>query len=471
MSLATYKKKRKPKETPEPMPRSSKDGDLIFVIQKHQASHLHYDFRLEVDGVLKSWAVPKGPPVHSDEKRLAIMVEDHPYAYKDFSGVIPKGNYGAGNVTIWDEGTYTVPGATSIPDAEKRMRAGIKKGHVVVLLVGERLQGEFHLVKTLRNGQEKSWLFFQKTTEKKRQDKKPAQVAPMLAQLVDKPFNQKGWIFEVKWDGYRTIANVEKTKVKLSSRNQNSFNRQFATIVKELSLLAEHAPILDGEVVVLDEKGRSRFQLLQKYLKTGEGSLVYYVFDLLYCDGQDLREWPLLERKERLEVLLAPLRNSHIRYSDHIEEKGVRFFAAAKKLELEGILAKNAQSKYQMRRSSDWRKIKTQVRLEVFIGGFTEPRNSREHFGSLMVGVIKNKKRVYVGQVGSGFSDADLKTLFDKFSGLLTKGSPFVSHPKLDSKPTYIKPLLRCEVSFTEWTEDGLMRHPVFEGLKDADES
>jgi len=467
--LSTYKKKRSP-HGPEPRGRIKRGkGELIFVVQKHQASHLHFDLRLELEGVLKSWAVPKGPSTRPEEKRLAVMVEDHPYDYKDFAGVIPTGNYGAGVVTIWDKGTYEVPGATSTVDAEKKLKAGLKKGHVVFELKGKKLKGEYALVRLSQPGQEKNWLLFAKSKtkiEKPKKDKRPQSVSPMLATLGDKPFNKKGWLFELKLDGYRAIADIDAKHVRLTSRNDNSFNRTFPQIAQELAVLAKHAPILDGEVVALDEHGRSRFQLLQNYIRTSKGSVYYYVFDVLYCDGIDYRDQPLADRKVRLESLLADLHDSHVRYCDHVEDKGVALFTEAKKRGLEGVIAKDAQSVYQMKRSSDWIKIKSRQYQEVFIGGYTEARSGPSSLGSLMVGVKKGKQLVYLGQVGTGFSQAVAKALKAKLKALGQSKSPFKTHAKLDMTAHYVEPVLKCQVSFTEKTDEGYLRHPVFEGLQ-----
>lgn len=472
--LSTYQKKRNVKTTPEPRAKKKKStSGLIFVVQKHQASHLHYDLRLELDGVLKSWAVPKGPSPLPEEKRLAVMVEDHPYDYKDFAGVIPAGNYGAGIVSIWDKGVYSIPGAENIDDAQKKLRAGLKKGHVVFELRGKKLKGEFALVRISRDGEQKNWLLFAKGHKAPHKtDKRPSKVSPMLTTIVEEPFTKKDWLFELKLDGFRVIADIDAKRVKLISRNDKSLNRAFPTVVEQLGDLKKHAPILDGEVVALDEQGRSRFQLLQNYRRTGKGNIYYYVFDLLYCDGVDLRDKPLLERKERLETLLGDLHDSHIRYCDHVMEKGIALFKEAKKRELEGIIAKKANSIYQMKRSSDWAKIKTRQHEELVIGGFTQSRGAAGVFGSLMLGTFKGKEFIYVGQVGTGFTEAFAKKLITKLKMLVTLKSPFKSHPKLEMAVTYVKPKISCLVSFTEWTEQGYLRHPVFEGLSaDVDQS
>ncbi len=467
--LADYEAKRTLNKTPEPKARKKRTSkkELVFVIQKHAASHLHYDLRLELDGVLKSWAVPKGMPKKSGEKRLAIMTEDHPFEYKDFEGVIPKGNYGAGVVEIWDSGTYLVPDA-DVLETKKTMRAGLKKGHVRFLLSGKRLSAEYSLIHTPREGAPNAWLVIkndpQKTSKKKR-DAFLKTVKPMLATLVDKPFDDEDWLFEIKWDGYRALAFIRSGKVRLISRNDKSFNQMFPNVVAALKKIKENV-ILDGEIVVINEQGKSEFQRMQRYQKIPDTSLLYYVFDLLYQDGEDLRELPLVERKERLELLLAPLKKTCIRYSDHVKKTGVRFFLEAKKHGLEGILAKNALSTYESGRSSNWLKIKTSMRQEMVIAGFTKPKGSRTHFGALLLGVYSEGELHYVGLVGTGFSHATLESLTKKFKPLIRKTNPFVDLPKKLDGATFLKPRLVGEISFTEWTKDGSLRHPTFLGLR-----
>lgn len=471
--LSAYKKKRKLAESPEPKARAlkKKHASLIFVVQKHHASHLHYDLRLELDGVLKSWAVPKGPPKSPDDKRLAIMVEDHPYEYKDFHGVIPEGHYGAGTVEIYDKGSYEIPDAESLKEQEKLMRAGLKKGHVSFLLKGKKLKGEYALVRTKLPGGKDQWLWLKKgeskkSVQKKTKEKMPTEIKPMLAQLWDKPFDKENWLFEVKWDGYRCIAIIKAKTVKLLSRNEKSFNKQFPSIVSDLKTHLKHDAILDGELVVLDSSGRSQFQLIQNYQQEEKGYLCYYVFDLLYLDGRDLREQPLIFRKELLQQIIAPLKKTHIRYSDHVEEKGKALFKEAKKLDLEGIMAKDSLSTYQMRRSQSWLKIKTHLRQEAVIGGFTAPRKSREKFGALLLGVYEGKNLYYVGHVGTGFDNKTLIMLNELLEPLISDRCPFEAKPKTNMPATFVKPRLICEISFAEWTKDGLMRQPVFLGLR-----
>ena len=284
--------------------------------------------------------------------------------------------------------------------------------------------------------------------------------SPMLAVLTKAPFDRKGWIFEIKWDGYRALAFKDKN-VRLISRNQKSFNARYPTIVNGLKKL-KGTFVIDGEIVVLDSKGRSNFQLLQNYLKT-KGAPCYYVFDILFYNGKDLRDLPLLERKKVLGKLIGK-KKGIIRLSEHIEEKGKAFFRAAEKQGLEGIMAKNGESPYQCKRSSDWQKIKTSMRQEAVIGGFTEPKGSRKRFGSLLVGVYKRGKFIYAGRVGGGFNEELLNEVYKKLRPLVIRTNPFHETPK--SSATWVKPKLVCEVDFAEWTKEGIMRQPIFKGMR-----
>jgi bifunctional non-homologous end joining protein LigD len=516
MSLTTYHQKRKFTQTPEPRGRQKTSGAALrFVVQKHAASRLHYDFRLELDGVMKSWAVPKGPSLNPINKRLAVMVEDHPLDYRTFEGTIPAGNYGAGTVMVWDEGFYTVVPATARSDSEEAMREGLAKGHLKLTLDGAKLKGEFSLVR-LNRGKKQDWLLIKARDEwasesdVSAQDRSivtgrdleeiagnvkgkrpkhgnsknkpsparaitnsddgrkapiPHHVKPMLATLVDKPFDRPGWFFEVKWDGYRAIAEVAPPKVALYSRNGNSLADRFQPIVESLRDLDRRA-VLDGEVVAVDSEGRSRFQLLQNYQKSGRGQLLYYVFDLLYLDGRDLRELPLRRRKELLSKLIGGLPN--VRLSEEIEENGTDFFKAATERGLEGIVAKNADSSYREGiRSQDWLKIKTHGRQEAVICGFTEPRGKREHMGALILGVYENKELIYIGHTGGGFGAKGLQDLSKQLQPLLQAKCPFKKKPKTNAPAHWVRPELVCEVSFQEWTNDGSMRQPIFLGLRE----
>ena len=509
MSLTRYKEKRNFKLTNEPQGKKEKSaGQLIFVVQKHAASHLHYDFRLEMEGALKSWAVPKGPSMNPGDKRLAMMVEDHPFNYKDFEGTIPEGNYGAGNVIVWDRGNYAAMDATTKEDERKKLKAGLNKGHLAIILSGEKLKGEFDLVH-VKGKQENAWLLIKKNdafanekdvlqknksvisnitlealekqtakgnvVEKKKTklaapliapDKKASFVSPMLADITEKPFDKKDWIFEMKYDGYRTVAVISTKGVNLFSRNELSFNLKFKPVAEALRKI-KHTAVLDGEVVVEDAKGRSSFQLLQQYQKTGKGILKYYVFDIINLDGNDTTGLTLLERKELLHLLINSQPLDNIIYSEHIEEKGNAFFKTAIKNKLEGIIAKDAASPYRVgKRSSEWLKIKITQQEEAIIIGITEPKGARNNFGALMLAQYQHNELKYVGNCGTGFNEAMLKELYTQFKPLFTTVSPLKEKVKLMGKVQWIEPKLIAQIRFTEKTAEGSFRHPVFVGLR-----
>ncbi len=299
---------------------------------------------------------------------------------------------------------------------------------------------------------------------KAEKSKMPHLVKPMLATLVDESFDDPNWLFEVKWDGFRAIAEIKKRKVELYSRNLLTFNKLFAPIVKTLQTFSFDA-ILDGEVVVLDKAGKSFFQLLQNYQNTGEGNLTYYVFDILYLNGHSLINLPLLERKQILKSILPKTKN--IKYSDHVLEKGKTFYDIARRQNLEGIIAKYKTSIYQLgRRTRDWLKIKLHMQQEAVIAGFTQPRGSRKKFGALVLGVYKNDELVYIGHTGGGFNEQSLKQVYTQLKPLVQKQSPFIKVPKTNAPVTWVEPKLICEVIFSEWTTDGHMRHPIFIGLR-----
>lgn len=505
MGLREYKSKRRFEKTPEPTPLYSllkvrgdegrvKEDPLIFVIHKHAARRLHYDLRLELDGVLKSWAVPKGPSLDSSVKRLAIMVEDHPFDYKDFEGIIPEGNYGAGSVIIWDRGLYSHPSSEDRNESKRLLLDGLRKGNIKFVLAGEKLRGEFALVRTARD--EKSWLLIKKkdryetkkdilrenrsvASDKTLEDMEsrgqslasapvkpmPHNVKPMLATLIKKPFDHPDWLFEVKWDGYRAIAELRNGNISLYSRNQISLNQKFSPIVTSLKKLSFEA-VLDGEIVVVDDKGHPDFQMLQNYQKTGKGHLIYYVFDILHLNGRDLTTLPLLRRKEILKKILPS--DPKIKFSDHVSEEGVLFFYTVKKKGLEGIMAKHSGSKYMSgKRSRQWLKIKTRLTQEAVIAGFTEPRGGRKYFGSLVLGVFEGDELVYIGHSGGGFGTKNLKGIYEKLQPLSQKKCPFKAEPETNAPVTWVKPELVCEVALSGWTEDGIMRHPVFLRLRE----
>lgn len=479
MSLKEYKAKRDFKKTSEPVSaKKSESPSLNFCVQKHAARSLHYDFRLECRGVLISWAIPKGPSLNPQDKRLAIKVEDHPLDYQYFEGTIPKGNYGAGTVEIWDSGTYTTPHAFDRKEIEKELLAGLHKGHFAIILHGEKLNGEFVFQKLKNDPKDNAWLMIKKPDafeekskkiikpEKKSKSKIPDFIPPMLATLVEAPFDSEDWLFEVKWDGFRALAYINNGDVKLMSRNELSFNKKFPAIVDELKKIPGTA-VLDGEIVVVDSKGKSQFQLIQNYKEKTEGTLCYYVFDILYKDGQDLRDHPLVERKEILKKYLAQLGLPSILYSDHILKDGKRLFKAAIKEQLEGIIGKKISSVYQSKRSADWVKIKTSLRQEVVICGFTEPKGSRKKFGALIAGIYDSKKKLnYAGHVGGGFNGTILNEVYTLLQPLITQKCPFEQVPKVNTPVTWVKPKLIAEVSFAEWTKDNIMRQPIFQGLR-----
>lgn len=506
MSLSKYNQKRDFRQTKEPKGKVQKSAnELIFVVQKHAASHLHYDFRLEMNGVLKSWAVPKGPSMNPDDKRLAMMVEDHPYSYKDFEGTIPEGNYGAGNVIVWDNGTYISDEKTE--NQEKALLADLKKGRLSFILKGKKLKGEFSLVK-LKGKQENAWLLIKKTDkyatdtdileknksvlskraleeleEKSKKavptvkEKTPSKkktnpvenaefIKPMLANIKEKPFDDPEWVFEKKYDGYRTVAVINPPDIELFSRNELSFNRNFKPIAEDLKKM-DHTAILDGEVVVEDESGKANFQLLQNYLKTGSGTLKYYVFDLLNLDGNSITELSLLERKELLKILFNKYGFTNVFYSDHIVEKGLDLFDLVIKNKEEGIVAKRADSTYAVgRRSNDWLKIKAANQEEAIIIGITEPKNSRKYFGALLLGQYYGKKLQFIGKCGTGFTEETLKELYTKLKPYFTDDSPLTEKTGLRDKIQWIKPKLVCQVKYSEWTQDKHLRHPVYLGLR-----
>lgn len=510
MALAKYKAKRNFKESPEPKGGSPDNDQLSFVVQKHDASRLHYDFRLEMEGVLKSWAVPKGPSTDPDIKRLAIMVEDHPYDYRNFEGTIPSG-YGAGTVMVWDEGFYEWADAVGKNKTaqEKELLKGIPAGKLHVVLHGQKLKGEFALVKTHGKG-DNAWLLFkvkdeyvskeditlkdksvisQKTLDqiektkalnnesdvKAANSKFPSKISPMLATMVDQPFDKEGWQYEIKWDGYRTVAFCQKDKVALKSRNDQSYNEKFYPILEAVQQWNIEA-VVDGEVVVLNEDGQANFGALQNWQSEADGEIYYYVFDLIWLNGKDLTQLPLSQRRTLLKQMMPE--NDLIRFSENFEVSGIEFFAAAKKMGLEGIMAKKSDSAYSAgNRSKDWLKIKAHKRQEMVIGGYSKNEGSSKAFSSLLLGVYENGQLIYTGKAGTGFSDKQQKEMLQQFKPYIIKTPPFAGQPDINkasrfqrhpSKATavWLKPELVCEVSFTEMTSDGVMRHPSFKAMR-----
>ncbi|MET4082837.1 bifunctional non-homologous end joining protein LigD [Pedobacter sp. UYP30] len=510
MSLKKYLEKRDFSKTTEPKSGAGKGKKLEFVVQRHHASRLHYDFRLELDGVLKSWAIPKGPSLNPKDKRLAMMVEDHPYNYRTFEGSIPTGNYGAGTVTIFDAGNYTPIDDGSI----KELKNGLKDGNLKFRLQGKILKGEFALVK-LKNGKEdNAWLLikhndefavhkdfdvedlvdaqvkkqgldFKKdkkktsnpTSRKADEKKKPlaktqgieeSYFKPMLAKLAAGPvIEDDDWLFEKKYDGYRAVVSKQNEHTLIKSRNGMDYTEKFAPVARALEKLDEDA-VLDGEVVIEDEKGNSIFQELQNYdPKTSKSSLKYYVFDLLNLNANDLRNFTLLQRKELLKKVLGKLNGDVICYSEHVLKNGEKLLATAKKNGWEGIMAKRIASTYINGSRTDlWRKYKIIQSQEAIIIGFTKPTGSRNYFGALVLAVNKDNELIYAGNCGTGFNEETLKALHGKLSPLTTKIKPIAEKVNKESSVTWVTPTLVCEVNFTEWTMDEHLRHPVFKGLR-----
>lgn len=498
MGLRKYFSKRRFRNTPEPhgtvQPKRTKK--LAFVVQEHHASRLHYDFRLELDGVLKSWAVPKGPSLDPHQHHLAVMVEDHPYEYRKFEGVIPEGNYGAGNVIIWDEGWYEPRQETGDPLAA--LRRGLAAGHLTFIMHGTKLKGEFALIKMPHAKEDNAWLLIKKGDEYASTDditkqtrsvksgkevdevsdmpqttdlaeypkiKEPWTVHPMLCTLVDKPFDGAEWLFEIKWDGYRAIGSKHGQHVQLYSRAGNDFTAKYPPVAEALRAL-RHDVIVDGEIVVVDKDGMPHFEWLQNWHRTPEGHLHYYVFDILWCDGHDVRTMPLIERKKLLKSVLP--KGSVLHYSDHVTEHGKALFTEMRQRGLEGVVAKKQDSQYRENdRGSSWLKIKTHLRQEVVIGGFTEPRGSRQYLGALITGVYRRGKLHYVGHSGGGISDSQRKLLRERLEQLERPTSPFVTEPKPNAPVHWVEPELICEMNFSEWTKEGIMRQPKFVGLRE----
>jgi bifunctional non-homologous end joining protein LigD len=488
MSLSTYHKKRDFKQTKEPKGRDHKHSRFRFVVQRHDASHLHYDFRLELGGALKSWAVPKGPSLNPSQKRLAVMVEDHPVDYINFKGVIPKGNYGAGTVQIWDKGIFIPVDEKHEKLTETKALTALKKGELKFALKGKKLEGEFVLVR-LKND-DKNWLLIKHkddyavnklydaedekngVKEKKtvasirhgRAKKIGSFIKPMLASIAKTAFDDKDWLFEIKWDGYRAITEIKNGNIKFYSRNGIDFSERFPALAKELSKI-KHDVILDGEIVLINEKNLPDFQKLQHYENYLNYPLLYYVFDMLMLDGKSTTSLPLTDRKALVKKLLKS--NKIIRYCDHVDEKGISFFANAKAQGLEGIIAKKKDNEYAKGvRTKEWLKIKNVQSTESVIVGYTEPKGGRHHFGSLILANKKGRGWQYRGHAGTGFNTELLASLKKLMKPLETDTSPFKEEVPVNGKTTWLKPKLVADIAYTEMTRDGIFRHPVFLRLR-----
>jgi bifunctional non-homologous end joining protein LigD len=500
-TLAEYAKKRDAARTPEPFSEPRTTSGTLFVVQKHAARRLHYDLRLERGGTLESWAVPKGPSLRPGDKRLAVHVEDHPVEYADFEGVIPAGNYGAGAVIVWDRGWYRLLKESA--------------GKLEVEFFGYKMRGVWTLARM--SGKERDWLLLKKvdafageddltarfpesvlsglTVEEVRdgparlgtlrarlqragaphRDVKPRSTPVMLATLVDRPFSRPGWLFEPKYDGVRVLAFREGTRVELYMRSGQEVTGRYPELVVALRALPLERFLIDGEIVALDENARPSFQRLQARMGLTRPADVERAravvpvsgvfFDALALDGRDLRALPLSERKACL-ALLVPARGV-LGYGDHVAERGEAFFEACCAQRLEGVVAKKADSPYGGGRSRDWLKIKCQLRQEFVIGGYTDPQGSRGYFGALHLGLYETDRLVYVSKVGTGFDGKTLKQLWDRLIPLARPTSPFATGTPVGRGHHWVEPELVCEVRFTEWTDDGGLRHPTFLGLRD----
>ena len=493
MNLTDYNKKRRFDDTPEPEGAAAQDGQkLIFVVQRHDASHLHYDFRLEADGVLKSWAVPKGPSLYPKDRRLAVQVEDHPVSYATFTGDIPAGNYGAGHVDVWDHGTYEAVDEKGKAISQTALLKALSAGSVRFVMHGKKLRGLFKLFR-MKDG-DKNWLLMKgddefathepydiehggaikaskKSAPKLPEIKEPAAgkkltdfIRPMMARLHDAPFDDPDWLFEIKWDGYRAIAEIGASVTKLYSRNGLSFEQDYPEIFAALNALKTDA-VIDGEIVAFDDENNPKFQLLQNAGSNGR-QLVYYVFDCLYLDGKSIEHLPLTERKKLLKNLL-PKESDSIHFCDHVTGAGIDFFRVAEQRGLEGIIAKRANSIYaEGSRSPDWLKVKHLHTDEAIIAGFTEPKGARQYFGALILGAYRDGVLHYLGHTGTGFDNAGLKALYDRMIPLKTGSSPFSEKVHVNAPVTWISPELVCAIKYTEVTADGQFRHPVYMGLR-----
>ena len=454
MSLGEYRKKRDPKKTPEPFGSKKRGKKPIFVVQRHDATRLHYDFRLERGGALASWAVPKGVPLEPGGRALAVHVEDHPLEYAKFHGEIPKGNYGAGSVEIWDDGTYEL--------IEEK-----PNGQLTFELHGTKLHGRWSLVPAHMDGKEQNWLLIKRSDDDDGAHVEPRRYKPMLATLDTRVPAADGWTFEVKFDGFRALAYITGGECRLESRNDNDLTGRFPEVAKAIAKAVKSPnAVVDGEIVRLDATGRSSFSELQQ----GSGPLVFYAFDLLELDGVSHADEPLHERKERLRELLDG-RVKTVQYSEDFDD-GDALFEVAQQNRLEGIIAKRVDSPYrQGKRTREWLKIKTENNEEFVIAGYTRGSGRRANtFGALVLAVNEGDELRYAGNVGTGFVDAEIRKLLKLLKPLHRDTSPFREPPKMPrvrkGDVQWVDPQLVAQVRFGEWTHDGHLRHPAYLGIR-----
>jgi bifunctional non-homologous end joining protein LigD len=513
--LSKYHQKRNFSITKEPKGKTGtrKKTGLVFVIQKHGARRLHYDFRLELDGVMKSWAVTRGPSYDPADKRLAVHVEDHPIEYNKFEGVIPQGQYGGGPVMIWDNGEW---------EPEEDPHKGLKKGHLTFQMHGQRMYGRWHLVRMHRREKRDNWLLIkgddehvlkgrknkkfldlentsvissrtlEEIKENKKQKKSPAiktikiskvskikssknidalqkkYVSPALATLVEFPPDGPDWWHEIKYDGYRIMAFIEDGMVILRTRGGKDWTHKFQSVADEFAKLKVKNAVLDGELGVLDEKGVTNFSALKQALSDEDHSQIEgWFFDLLYLNGEDYAKKPLSKRKAMLEKLLRSRKLPYIHYSEHFESTP-HLLEKACKIGAEGLVSKDKNSIYHFRRSHDWVKSKCGQEQEFVIGGYMPARDNPKAVGSLLLGYYKNKKLLYAGKVGTGFGQELAKKIYKELKPLEIDKSPFKGEvEKSRRKHFWVKPETLCEVKFWEWTPDKHIRHASFKGLRE----
>ncbi len=518
-NLSLYRQKRDFSKTPEPKGIAAAKAGFHYLIQKHAASRLHYDFRLELDGTLKSWAVTRGPSLDPHEKRLAVEVEDHPVAYGSFEGIIPQGQYGGGTVMLWDEGSWE-----PIGDPHQ----GLKKGKLEFRLHGKRLTGEWTLVRMRDREKDKgrhNWLLIKRSDEvaregdndsllkrnntsvvskrsmeqiaaaedrvwqskkairtvrqdeppigkpalKKSRSKIPDFIAPQLATLADAMPQGANWVHEVKFDGYRALAYLQDNQVRIFTRTGKDWTPKFSSLAASLAKLPVKSAIFDGEIVALDEKGTTSFKALQNALSEGHDAFQYYVFDLLYLNGENLMPLPLIKRKQQLEkILKGKSAAAQVFYSEHFAAKDSSMLEKLCDMRMEGVVSKRADMAYASGRGTAWLKTKCHQRQEFVIGGFTQPTHAERGVGALLIGYYEADRFIYAGKVGTGFDNQTSLQLRKQLDKLLQQSPAFQAVPADGRRGAkWVKPVLVCEVEFTEWTGEGRLRHPSFQGLRE----